>query len=95
VPKIPLHHFLLILFSNARWHYDVFLSFRGEDTRKNFTDHLYAALHQRGIIIFRDDLNLKRGKSIAPELLKAIEGSRILVRFLKIRENPLHQNSFK
>jgi hypothetical protein len=56
---------------------------------------LYAALHQRGIIIFRDDLNLKRGKSIAPELLKAIEGSRILVRFLKIRENPLHQNSFK
>ena len=24
--------------------YDVFLSFRGEDTRTNFTDHLYVAL---------------------------------------------------
>lgn len=55
------------------------MSFRGEDTRTNFADHLYAALHQRGIIIFRDDLNLERGKAIAPELLKAIEESRISV----------------
>ena len=38
--------------------YDVFLSFRGVDTRKSFTDHLYAALKQRGIITFRDDENL-------------------------------------
>ena len=61
--------------SSHKWEYDVFLSFRGEDTRKNFTDHLYATLKQKGIITFRDDKNLKRGESISPELLKAIEES--------------------
>ena len=61
--------------SSREWKYDVFLSFRGEDTRKNFTDHLYATLKQKGIITFRDDKNLKRGESISPELLKAIEES--------------------
>ncbi|KAJ9687292.1 hypothetical protein PVL29_015969 [Vitis rotundifolia] len=55
--------------------YDVFLSFRGEDTRFNFTDHLYGALGRRGIRTFRDD-KLRRGEAIATELLKAIEESR-------------------
>ncbi|RVW78518.1 TMV resistance protein N [Vitis vinifera] len=55
--------------------YDVFLSFRGEDTRYNFTDHLYNALVNRGIRTFRDE-KLRRGEAIAPELLKAIEESR-------------------
>ncbi|XVF77467.1 hypothetical protein PTKIN_Ptkin14bG0046500 [Pterospermum kingtungense] len=55
--------------------YDVFLSFRGEDTRKKFTDHLYAALKRKGIVTFRDDPDLKRGEEIAPELLKAIQES--------------------
>ncbi|KAL6343091.1 hypothetical protein AAG906_018924 [Vitis piasezkii] len=59
-----------------QWKYDVFLSFRGEDTRFNFTDHLYANLIRRGITTFRDDDSLKRGEEIAPELLKAIEESR-------------------
>ncbi|XP_022717077.1 TMV resistance protein N-like [Durio zibethinus] len=54
------------------WKYDIFLSFRGEDSRKSFTDHLYVALKQSGINTFRDDNNLKRGEDIAPELLKAI-----------------------
>ncbi|PRQ36229.1 putative TIR domain-containing protein [Rosa chinensis] len=35
--------------------YEVFLSFRGEDTRYDFTDHLYNALCLRGIKTFRDD----------------------------------------
>ena len=61
--------------SSRKWKYDVFLSFRGEDTRKNFTDHLYATLKQKGIITFRDDKNLNRGEPISPELLKAIEES--------------------
>ena len=61
--------------SSHKWKYDVFLSFRGEDTRKSFTDHLYATLKQKGVFTFRDDKNLERGKPIAPELLKAIEES--------------------
>ncbi|KAH7568375.1 hypothetical protein JRO89_XS07G0283500 [Xanthoceras sorbifolium] len=39
--------------SNIQWKYDVgkdvFLSFKGKDTRNNFTDHLYTALDQKGI----------------------------------------------
>ncbi|XP_031281756.1 TMV resistance protein N-like [Pistacia vera] len=65
--------------SNCKWKYDVFLSFRGEDTRKNFTDHLYAALDQKGIFAFRDDEELERGKEISSELLSAIEKSMISI----------------
>ncbi len=38
--------------------YEVFLSFRGKDTRKRFTDHLYHALDNAGIRNFRDDDDL-------------------------------------
>ncbi|XP_039040448.1 TMV resistance protein N-like isoform X1 [Hibiscus syriacus] len=61
--------------SISRQKYDVFLSFRGEDTRKNFTDHLYDALKRRGIVTFRDDPKLEAGEEIAPELFKAIQQS--------------------
>ncbi|XP_070663487.1 uncharacterized protein [Malus domestica] len=60
------------------WTYDVFLSFRGEDTRYNFTDHLYRALDRHGINTFID-LELRRGEEISPSLLEAIEKSRISV----------------
>ncbi|KAK1409580.1 hypothetical protein QVD17_36107 [Tagetes erecta] len=62
-----------------RWTYDVFLSFRGEDTRNSFVDHLYAALDQAGIYTFKDDKELLRGKSITPELVKAIQESMVAV----------------
>ncbi|KAK4275429.1 hypothetical protein QN277_018514 [Acacia crassicarpa] len=55
--------------------YHVFLSFRGEDTRHGFTDHLYAKLKQRGVITFMDNQGLKKGQSISTELLRAIEES--------------------
>ncbi|XVF04214.1 hypothetical protein REPUB_Repub05bG0063100 [Reevesia pubescens] len=61
--------------SSTRHKYEVFLSFRGEDTRKNFTDHLYAALKRSGIVTFRDDPRLEAGEEIAPELFKAIQQS--------------------
>ncbi|XP_021800174.1 TMV resistance protein N-like [Prunus avium] len=62
--------------SNRQWKYDVFLSFRGDDTRKRFTDHLYTALESHGIITFKDDPELQKGKPISPELFSAIEESR-------------------
>ncbi|KAK8272818.1 hypothetical protein V6Z12_D11G361700, partial [Gossypium hirsutum] len=61
--------------SISRKKYDVFLSFRGEDTRNNFTDHLYDALSRSGIVTFRDDPKLEAGEEIAPELFKAIQQS--------------------
>ena len=65
--------------STPRWKYDVFLSFRGEDTRTSFTDHLYTALRQKGIATFRDEENLEIGKPISPELLKAIKESKFAI----------------
>ncbi|KAG6672655.1 hypothetical protein I3842_16G069900, partial [Carya illinoinensis] len=61
--------------STPRWSYDVFLSFRGIDTRNNFIAYLYPALCQRGIKTYRDDKDLERGETISPTLLKAIEES--------------------
>ncbi|XVF29010.1 hypothetical protein REPUB_Repub15cG0083200 [Reevesia pubescens] len=65
--------------SSPKSKYEVFLSFRGEDTRKNFTDHLYAALISAGVNTFRDDDELRRGKDISSELLKAIQDSKISI----------------
>ncbi|BFG15731.1 hypothetical protein CerSpe_020040 [Prunus speciosa] len=65
-------------FTNS-WKNQVFLSFRGEDTRHNFTDHLYSALCQQGINTFRDDDELRRGEEISSALLTAIEESKISV----------------
>ncbi|XP_050260154.1 TMV resistance protein N-like [Quercus robur] len=65
--------------STPQWKYDVFLSFRGKDTRNNFTDHLYVALKQKGIFTFRDEEKLETGKSISPEIMKTIEESRFAI----------------
>ncbi|XP_062024565.1 TMV resistance protein N-like [Rosa rugosa] len=63
-------------FSTRSYTHDVFLSFRGEDTRYNFTGHLHRNLVQRGINTFIDDDDLPRGKEISEALLRAIEGSK-------------------
>ncbi|CAN6702781.1 unnamed protein product [Malus baccata var. baccata] len=64
--------------NSNRWKYEVFLSFRGEDTRNTFTDHLFFALCNSGINTFIDN-QLTRGKTIQSELDQEIEGSRIAV----------------
>ena len=66
-------------FSKPQPVYDVFLSFRGDDTCFRFTDHLYHALVDKEIITFRDDKELKMGEPISLEVLEAIEKSRIAV----------------
>ena len=59
--------------------FDVFLSFRGEDTRKNFVDHLFFALEEHGIKTYKDDERITKGKRIADELIKAIENSKFYI----------------
>ncbi|XP_039156052.1 toll/interleukin-1 receptor-like protein [Eucalyptus grandis] len=59
--------------------YEVFLSFRGPDTRSGFTDYLYTSLTNAGICTFKDDKDLHVGEEFAPELLEAINQSRISI----------------
>ncbi|XP_056162432.1 disease resistance protein L6-like [Syzygium oleosum] len=59
--------------------YEVFLSFRGKDTRKGFTDYLYTSLVDAGIHVFRDDNELRVGEEIGPELLYNITHSTISI----------------
>ena len=63
---------------NRNRSFDVFLSFRGEDTRYSFTDHLFVSLEGRGIHTFRDH-KLERGEEIEQELLGIIERSRFSI----------------
>ncbi|MCH83056.1 TIR-NBS-LRR resistance protein, partial [Trifolium medium] len=58
--------------------YDVFVSFRGEDTR-DFIGHLFGALQRNNISVFMDDKDLKGGESVSNQILHAIEGSQIFI----------------
>ncbi|XP_023746924.1 disease resistance protein RUN1 isoform X2 [Lactuca sativa] len=63
--------------SSAHNHrYDVFLSFRGVDTRHSFTDHLHKALIYANINTFLDDEEIETGEDLKPELESAIKASR-------------------
>ncbi|XP_030949328.1 toll/interleukin-1 receptor-like protein, partial [Quercus lobata] len=65
--------------STSKWTYDVFLSFSGEDTRNTATDFIYYALVEKGINTFKDDQKLEKGKTIKPELLRAIKESKFAI----------------
>ncbi|XP_017440289.2 disease resistance protein TAO1 isoform X2 [Vigna angularis] len=78
-----------VLFMAVRSHsqeftYDVFLNFRGSDTRYGFAGNLYKALDDRGIHTFIDDKKLRGGDELAPTLVKAIQESRIAITVLSI-----------
>ncbi|KAJ4723794.1 Disease resistance protein (TIR-NBS-LRR class) family [Melia azedarach] len=58
---------------------EVFLSFRGDDTRETFTSHLFYGLCQKKVKTFMDE-NIEKGKKISADLLNAIiEGSKISI----------------
>ncbi|MED6149840.1 hypothetical protein PIB30_066424 [Stylosanthes scabra] len=60
--------------------YDVFLNFRGEDTRFAFTDYLYHGLADvKKLQVFRDDPGLELGDEIKPALMEAIKRSRMFI----------------
>lgn len=62
--------------------YDVFINFRGEDTRYEFTGHLHQALCKKGIRAFFDEEDLQTGDEITTKLEEAIKGSRIAITVL-------------
>ncbi|MED6107804.1 hypothetical protein PIB30_017694 [Stylosanthes scabra] len=64
---------------NHAYKYDVFISFRGQDTRYGFTGYLYEALSNKGIHAFIDDEELQKGGEITPSLLSSIQESRIAI----------------
>ncbi|CAH2033796.1 unnamed protein product [Thlaspi arvense] len=57
-----------------RLKFDVFLSFRGEDTRHNFAGRLYEALKEK-LRVFLDDEGIERGHEIDQSLLASMEDS--------------------
>ncbi|KAK3211630.1 hypothetical protein Dsin_016336 [Dipteronia sinensis] len=59
--------------------YDVFLSFRGEDTRNYFTSHLYAALCRSNIKSFIDGFEVRKGDEISSSLSNAIQSSSLSI----------------
>ncbi|XP_072075703.1 disease resistance protein RPP2A isoform X1 [Arachis hypogaea] len=61
------------------WKYDVYLSFRGQDTRYRFISDLYEALTRAGILALLDDEEIQLGDQISYILVQAIEASRLFV----------------
>ncbi|XP_063941473.1 disease resistance protein RPV1-like [Daucus carota subsp. sativus] len=76
VPMDPTSSELGVL-SSPLW--DVFLSFYGMETRRNFISHLYHALDQAGIVTFKDDPALEKGEEISSALRQAIRNSKMFV----------------
>jgi len=59
--------------------YDVFLSFRGEDSRAKFISHLYSSLQNSGLYVFKDDDGIQQGDQISVALMQAIGQSKISI----------------
>jgi len=53
---------------------DVFISYQGKDTRRNFSSHLYEALMQKQVETCEDE-DIEKCDEISAALMKAIEFS--------------------
>ena len=68
-----VHYSLVFLREQNMGHKcDVFLNFRDEDTRDNFTKHLYDALCEYKISTFKDDEKLEKGMLFQEKLQKQL-----------------------
>ncbi|CAM8881954.1 unnamed protein product [Rhodiola kirilowii] len=63
---------------NKRFEYQVFLSFRGTNTR-TFVGHLFSALDRTGFRVFMDNIGLEYGKDIQQKLYEGINRSEVSV----------------
>ncbi|KAL3739329.1 hypothetical protein ACJRO7_020701 [Eucalyptus globulus] len=63
----------------SRRGYEVFLNFRGPDTRLTIIDSLYNDMIRTGICTFKDNEELRFGEEIEGSLLQAINESRIYI----------------
>ncbi|KAF8035694.1 hypothetical protein BT93_C1657 [Corymbia citriodora subsp. variegata] len=65
--------------SSSGINHQVFLNFRGADTREEFTDLLHRDLKKAGFDVFKDDEKLLAGEEIDGGLKDAIKRSRIAI----------------
>nr|XP_011461660.1 PREDICTED: probable disease resistance protein At4g27220 isoform X2 [Fragaria vesca subsp. vesca] len=70
---------LEILSMRPIWKYDVFLSFRGTDTRKGIANDICNRLSRSGIKTFMDEQGLQVGDVISPTLIWAIKKARFAI----------------
>ncbi|XP_065875733.1 disease resistance protein RPV1-like isoform X2 [Euphorbia lathyris] len=77
----------------SRWSYDVFLSFGGNDIRKGFTGHLFAALYRSGINTFVDEGKLEYGEEIGQVSLEGKKADDVWPIFYDV--DPSHVEEIK
>ncbi|XP_039164576.1 disease resistance protein RPV1-like isoform X2 [Eucalyptus grandis] len=66
----------------SRTNYEVFLSFRGPDTRQGFADCLFRNLIHARIMVFKDDEELDPGENVPDALVQSIKQSKISIPIL-------------
>ncbi|KAI9108021.1 hypothetical protein K1719_020894 [Acacia pycnantha] len=69
-----------------KWSNDVFISFRGEDTRFSFSGFLHHSLHRKGLRVFQLAESIELGEDITSILFKAIQESRLALIVFSIRK---------
>ncbi|KAL3728151.1 hypothetical protein ACJRO7_032842 [Eucalyptus globulus] len=65
--------------NTLRMKYEVFLSFRGPDTRDSFVSCLFCDMEDMGIRVFKDNEKLRVGEKIEGGLLQALDDSQIYI----------------